>query len=135
MRLIALMAVAATFHAKYLDTFVARTASNVQELPPGYNDENRRLFQADLTTDVTAADTIDVTLPANLRAVGVQVLGAFFEKWTTSSAIGARTKTRIPVVVTSYVEATGVVTLTTSTVNLSIATESGRVFLEVCPYK
>ena len=135
MRLIALMAVAATFHAKYLDTFALQTASNVQELPPGYNDENRRIFQADLTTNVAAADTIEVTLPANLRGVGLQVLGAYFEKWTTASAIGARTKTRIPVVVTSYIEATGVVTLTTATVGFLIATESARCFIEVGLYK
>jgi hypothetical protein len=125
-----------TAKPKFLSTFAVVAAATPAEIPNGHNDENLVAFQAALANDVTAgSDTITVQLPARWRGTGFTVVAVRYEKWTTGAptAAGARTKTNIPIVVTSFVESTGVITLTPSTTNLSVATESGRVILLIAP--
>lgn len=90
-------------------------ATAIEEMDRGYTDNNQQWFVAALP-DASAADSITFQLPgvwaqeAGQVSRSVSVLAARAEQWTTA-AIGARTKTNVPITITNIVESTGLITI------------------------
>jgi len=106
------------------------TATDIKAIPLGYNQENWELFQAAVAASA-AADSIAVTVPTRWIGQGFTVVSARCEQFVQATASGARTKTNVPVTVTSVDEATGIVTLLIGAT--AITATAGRVLLLLAP--
>lgn len=85
-------------------------STNVKAIPPGYNNDNRETFQADVASGTASADVVTITLPSRWQGKGFGVVSLLIEQFNTADA-GARSKSSVAITSYSFVETTGVISV------------------------
>lgn len=110
------------------------TSTSVAEVPIGYNQGNVITFEAQiLATTVSAADTVDIALPARWAGKGFQVIAVSAEKYTISGAsVGSRVRTAVALTVTTVTESATAPTVRCTFSGTAANTTNVLLKLQIC---